>query len=184
MQDGRSRAHGATVWLTGLPSAGKTTLAQGLGELLRQDGRRVEILDGDEIRRVISPELGYSSRERDANVARIGWLARLLARNEVTVLVPVIAPYRAARDLVRAEHEADDLPFVEVHVAAAPAVCAERDLKGLYAAQRAGRLTGLTGVDAPYEPPLAPEVLLDTGRQSVTESLAYLTSALEARGLL
>jgi adenylylsulfate kinase len=174
---------GATVWLTGLPSAGKTTIALALARELRAAGHRVELLDGDEVRRGLTADLGFSPEDRDANVRRIGYVAGLLARNGVTVLVPVIAPYRASRDAVRAEHERAGTPYVEVHVATPLDTCAERDVKGLYARQRAGEISGLTGVDDPYEPPLAPEIRLDTRGRSLDEAVAVVLKTLEERGL-
>jgi adenylylsulfate kinase len=174
---------GASVWLTGLPSAGKTTIARALGELLEADGRRVEILDGDELRTHLTADLGFSKADRATNVARIGYVARLLARHGVVVLVPVIAPYADARQQVRVEHEGDHISFVEVHVATAVDVCADRDVKGLYAKQRAGEVSGLTGVDDPYEVPASPELRLDTAGHSVRESAAAVYAALTTRGL-
>jgi adenylylsulfate kinase len=179
----RTELPGATVWLTGLPSAGKTTIARALGELLEADGRRVEILDGDELRTHLTADLGFSKADRATNVSRIGYVARLLARHGVVVLVPVIAPYADARDQVRAEHEGDQTPYVEVHVATAIDVCADRDVKGLYAKQRAGEVSGLTGVDDPYEVPASPELRLDTAGHSVYESAAAVYAALTTRGL-
>jgi adenylylsulfate kinase len=175
---------GATVWLTGLPSAGKTTIARAASALLEAQGRRVEVLDGDELRTHLTADLGFSRRDRAANVSRIGYVARLLARNGVVVLVPVIAPYADARDLVRAEHQADGTPYVEVHVATALDVCAARDVKGLYAKQRAGEVTGLTGVDDPYEVPSMPDLKLDTDGRSVQESAGLVVAVLSERGLL
>jgi adenylylsulfate kinase len=174
---------GATVWLTGLPSAGKTTIARALSELLQADGRRVEVLDGDELRANLTADLGFSKADRATNVARIGYVARLLARHGVVVLVPVIAPYADARDQVRASHADDQTPFVEVHVATAVEVCADRDVKGLYAKQRAGEVSGLTGVDDPYEEPVAPDLRLDTAGSSIQESAAAVYAALTMRGL-
>ena len=175
---------GATVWLTGLPSAGKSTIARALGDRLRDEGRRVEILDGDDLRRHLTSDLGFSRADRDTNVARVGFVARLLARNGVVVLVPVIAPYAAARAAVRAEHESDDVPFAEVHVATPVEVCASRDVKGLYAKQRAGLVQGLTGVDDPYEAPEAPELRLDTQGLTVDEAAAKVLAALAEEGTL
>ncbi len=178
----RSSSTGATVWLTGLPSAGKTTIARALAVRLRALGRRVEVLDGDELRTHLTAGLGFSRADRDTNVLRVGFVARLLARNGVTVLVPVIAPYAAARREVRAAHEAGAVAFAEVHVATPVEVCAERDVKGLYAKQRAGALTGLTGIDDPYEIPESPELRLDTEGSTVEESAEKVLAALAERG--
>jgi adenylylsulfate kinase len=172
---------GATIWLTGLPSSGKTTIARALAVRLRSDGRHVELLDGDELRTHLSAGLGFTREDRDINVARIGFVARLLARNGVTVLVPVIAPYAAARDRVRADHAADGTAFVEVHIATPLDVCVDRDVKGLYAKQRAGELSGLTGVDDPYEVPAAPELRLDTQGLTVDDAAALVYTVLNTR---
>jgi adenylylsulfate kinase len=177
-------ATGATVWLTGLPSAGKTTLAFALAERLRDEGHRVEVLDGDELRRHLTKGLGFSRADRDLNVSRVGFVARLLARNGVVALVPVIAPYADMRAAVRAEHEAGGAAYVEVHVATPVEVCAERDVKGLYARQRAGEVTGLTGVDDPYEIPVSPDVRIDTSGRTLEDSVDYLHGALREKGVL
>ncbi|NBM20006.1 adenylyl-sulfate kinase [Streptomyces sp. GC420] len=175
---------GATIWLTGLPSSGKTTLAQALASRLTREGRRVEVLDGDEIRTFLSAGLGFTREDRDTNVRRIGLVAEVLARNGILVLVPVIAPYADSREAVRKRHEASDTPYLEVHVAAPLQVCAVRDVKGLYAGQRAGRISGLTGVDDPYEPPVHPDARVDTHLQSVADSARTLHLMLGERGLL
>jgi len=174
---------GATVWLTGLPSAGKSTIARALASRLRADGRRVELLDGDELRTHLTADLGFSREDRDTNVRRVGFVAALLARNGVIALVPVIAPYAAARAAVRADHDANDTAFVEVHVSTSLELCEERDVKGLYAKQRTGELSGLTGVDDPYEIPADPELRLDTQGISVDEAAALVHDALTARGI-
>lgn len=171
---------GATLWFTGLPSAGKTTIANALAA--RLSPRRVEILDGDAVRPVLSPELGYSRADRDANVARIGWVANRLARNGVIVLASVVSPFALARDGVRAMHE--DVRFLEIHVATAVEVCAERDVKGLYALQRGGDLAGLTGIDGEYEAPLQPELRLDTAGRSVDDVVDELIALLREENLL
>jgi adenylylsulfate kinase len=180
----QTRTSGATLWFTGLPSAGKTTLATALAARLQDDRRPVEILDGDAVRPVLSPELGYSRADRDANVARIGWVANLLARNGVLVLASVVSPFAAARDGVRAGHEASGTHFLEIHVATAVDVCADRDVKGLYARQRSGNLDGLTGIDGEYEAPAAPELLLDTAGRSVDSVVDELIALLEKENLL
>ena len=151
-------ATGTVVWLTGLPSAGKTTIAALVCERLRERGQPVEHLDGDEMRRQLCRELGFSREDRDENIHRIGYVARLLARHGVTVLVSVISPYRAAREKVRAQTDR----FLEIYVATDLTTCRARDVKGLYARHARGELTGLTGIDDPYEPPLAPELVVHT----------------------
>ncbi|MER8044752.1 adenylyl-sulfate kinase [Streptomyces sp. NPDC094032] len=175
---------GATVWLTGLPSAGKTTIAYELAGRLRAEGQRVEVLDGDEIREFLSAGLGFSREDRHTNVQRIGFVAELLASNGVTVLVPVIAPYEDSREAVRKRHAAQDTPYVEVHVATPVEVCSVRDVKGLYAKQAAGELSGLTGVDDPYDEPRNPDLRIESHTQTVQESAAQLHALLTERGLL
>jgi len=172
----RDLSAGVTIWFTGLPSSGKTTLAHALAKRLADEGYdRVEVLDGDLAREHLTKGLGFSREDRAENVRRIGWVASLLARNGVIVLASVISPYRDDRDAVREMHGER---FVEVHVATPLEVCAERDVKGLYAKQRAGELTGLTGVDDPYEAPLRPEVVVPTHQQSVDESVELLWRSL------
>ncbi|WP_030383100.1 MULTISPECIES: adenylyl-sulfate kinase [unclassified Streptomyces] len=174
---------GATVWLTGLPSAGKTTIAHELAGLLRADGRLVEVLDGDEIREFLTADLGFSRADRHTNVQRIGFLADLLARNGVTALVPVIAPYADSREAVRKRHEASGAAYVEVHVATPVDVCSVRDVKGLYAKQAAGEISGLTGVDDPYEEPVSPDLRIESQHQTVAQSATAVHKLLVERGL-
>lgn len=175
---------GATIWLTGLPSAGKSTLARELAAALPARTARVEILDGDEIRANLSPELGFSRADRIENVRRIGWLAQLLARNGVTVLVPVIAPYAESRELVRKQHETAGTPYFEIHVATALGLCVQRDVKGLYARQAQGEIKGLTGVDDPYEEPEAADLRIDTASASPRETAAEILSVLVSRAIV
>ncbi|MEU9882786.1 MULTISPECIES: adenylyl-sulfate kinase [Streptomyces] len=174
---------GATIWLTGLPSAGKTTIAYELAGRLREEGHRVEVLDGDEIRTFLTAGLGFSREDRHTNVQRIGFLADLLARNGVKTLVPVIAPYADSREAVRKRHQASGAAYLEVHVATPVEVCSERDVKGLYAKQAAGEISGLTGVDDPYEEPESPDLRIESHTQSVQESAAALHALLAERGL-
>jgi adenylylsulfate kinase len=174
---------GATIWFTGLPSAGKTTLATAVAERLRAAGRSVEVLDGDEIREFLSKGLGYSRDDRETNVTRIGYVAALLASHGVTVLAGVVSPYAASRDKVRALHGERGADFVEVYVATPVEVCSERDVKGLYAKQRAGQMTGLTGVDDPYEAPTAAEITVATQDQTLDESVAHILRVLSSRDL-
>jgi adenylylsulfate kinase len=176
-------AAGATVWLTGLPSAGKTTIALALAERLRAEGHRVEILDGDEIRTFLSAGLGFSPEDRDTNIQRIGFVAELLASNGVKVLAPVIAPYAASRAAVAERHAQQGTPYLEVHVATPVEVCSVRDVKGLYAKQAAGEISGLTGVDDPYEAPTAPALRIEAHTQPVADSAAALHALLTERGL-
>ncbi|MFF3450138.1 adenylyl-sulfate kinase [Streptomyces sp. NPDC002667] len=179
----RQVTSGATVWLTGLPSAGKTTIAYELAGRLREQGHRVEVLDGDEIREFISAGLGFSREDRHTNVQRIGFLAELLARNGVKTLVPVIAPYADSREAVRERHQENGTTYLEVHVATPVEVCSVRDVKGLYAKQAAGELTGLTGVDDPYEAPESPDLRIASHTQTVQESAAALHALLTEKGL-
>jgi adenylylsulfate kinase len=174
---------GATLWFTGLPSAGKSTIAHALAQDLNAAGERVQVLDGDEVRPHLSAGLGFSREDRDLNVTRIGWVARMLASHGVIVLVPVIAPYAAARDAVRDDHGRLAVPFAEVHVATPLEVAEARDVKGLYARARSGDLRGLTGVDDPYEVPIQAELVVDTAsvdlETSVQMSKALLAAIVE-----
>ncbi|WP_175439221.1 adenylyl-sulfate kinase [Streptomyces vilmorinianum] len=175
---------GATIWLTGLPSAGKTTIAYELAGRLRGEGHRVEVLDGDEIREFLSAGLGFSREDRHTNVQRIGFVSELLASNGVKVLVPVIAPYEDSREAVRKRHQTEGTPYVEVHVATPVDVCSVRDVKGLYAKQAAGEISGLTGVDDPYDEPRNPDLRIESQNQTVQQSAAQLHALLTERGLL
>ena len=163
-----------------VPGTGKTTLAKALA---RELAGRVEVLDGDEVREFLTKGLGFSREDRDTNVLRIGWVAATLARHGVLVLASVISPFAHTRDQVRALHERKGAGFLEVHVATPVEVCSERDVKGLYARQRAGQLHGLTGVDAPYEPPAAPEAVVRTQERTVEQSVDQLVALLRERGL-
>jgi adenylylsulfate kinase len=174
---------GATIWLTGLPSAGKTTIAHALAGRLRGEGHRVEVLDGDEIREFLSAGLGFSREDRHTNVQRIGFVAELLASNGVKALVPVIAPYADSREAVRKRHQAEGTAYLEVHVATPVEVCSERDVKGLYARQANGELSGLTGVDDPYEAPAHPDLRIEAHTEPVEDSAARLYALLAERGL-
>jgi adenylyl-sulfate kinase len=166
---------GFTVWLTGVPGAGKSALARALAERLNGAGRPVEILDGDEVRTTISRGLGFTKEDRDTNVERIGYVARLLARNGVAVLVAAVSPYRDARDRVKAQHEA---PFFEVFVDCSIEELRRRDKGQLYSRAERGEVLHLTGVSDPYEPPLAPAVHIRTHLESVSESCVQVLGAL------
>jgi bifunctional enzyme CysN/CysC len=160
--------HGATVWFTGLSGSGKSTVASAVIERLAAHSRLLTYtLDGDNLRHGLNGDLGFSADDRAENVRRVAEVARLLADAGVVALVPVISPYREGRSHARRLHEAAGLPFVEVFVDAPLAVCEARDPKGLYAKARAGELTGFTGVDDPYEPPVAPELVIETATTGV-----------------
>lgn len=151
---------GATVWCTGLSGSGKSTVAVAVERALVAAGRPAYVLDGDNLRHGLNGDLGFSAADRSENVRRVGEVARLFADAGVVALVPLISPYRADRDRVRAAHELAGLAFVEVFVDTPIELCEARDPKGLYRRARAGELRGFTGVDDPYEPPLAAELIL------------------------
>jgi len=171
---------GFTVWFTGLSGAGKTTIAQRLEPVLRARGLRVEMLDGDVVRTNLSKGLGFSKEDRDTNIRRIGFVANLLTRNGVAVIASAISPYRAIRD----ENRALIGSFVEVYVRCPIDVLAERDVKGLYKKALAGEIPNFTGVSDPYEEPLNPEVVVDSSKETVDESLAKVVAKLEELGYL
>jgi bifunctional enzyme CysN/CysC len=162
---------GATVWLTGLSGSGKSTVAVEVERRLLAAGRPCYLLDGDNLRHGLNADLGFDRPSREENVRRVGEVARLFADAGLVALVPVIAPYAAGRSAVRAAHEAAGLRLLEVHVATSLAVCEARDPKGLYARARAGLVRGMTGIDDPYEAPIAPELRLE-GDEPVTEAAA------------
>ena len=176
-------AAGFTVWLTGLPSSGKTTIAGLLVGELEHRGLMVESLDGDVVRTHLSKDLGYSRADRDTNIARLGWVASRLVRHGAPVVVAAISPYSEARAKARAQIE-EHGRFVEVWVNAPAAACAERDVKGLYAKAAAGEITGMTGVDDPYEAPHQPEVTIDTVALEPAESVALVLAHLEGIGAI
>jgi len=175
-----TQARGFTLWLTGLSGAGKSTLATAVGHELRRRGVRVEVLDGDEVRQNLSKGLGFTREDRDTNIRRIGYVAKLLTRNGVVVITAAISPYRAVRDEVRREIGA----FVEVYVKASLDECVRRDTKGLYRRALAGEIPQFTGVSDPYEEPLRPELAIDTEREVVGESAARVIDRLVELGYL
>jgi adenylyl-sulfate kinase len=162
--------HGATVWFTGLPAAGKTTIASALELRLLQQGRGACLLDGDRLRRGICADLGFTRADRDRNVRRVSAIARMIADAGTVAVVALVSPYETTRRAVREEHNADGLPFVEVFVNTPLETCRERDPKGMYARAATGELPNFTGVDDPYEPPLAPDVELNPA-MSVVEAV-------------
>ncbi len=166
---------GFTLWFTGLSGAGKTTISRLVEKELRARGYKVEILDGDVVRENLSKGLGFSKEDRDTNIRRIGFVCELLSRNGVVAIAAAISPYRAVRDEVRAKTER----FVEVYCRAPLDVLAERDVKGLYKKALAGEIKNFTGVDDPYEPPLNPEVVVESDTEMPAESAAKVIAKLE-----
>ena len=171
---------GFILWFTGLSGSGKTSISKALALELKERGCKVEILDGDVIRTNLSKGLGFSKEDRNTNILRIGFVANLLSRNGVVAIAAAISPYRAIRDEVRAL----DSNFVEVYVKATLEVCEFRDVKGLYAQVRAGEIKAFTGIDDPYEEPLNPEIICDTERESVADSVKTVLSKLEDLGYI
>lgn len=177
-------SQGFTLWFTGLSGAGKTTLTEAIVPELRARGVKIEVLDGDEVRTNLSKGLGFSKEDRDTNIRRIGYVARLLSRNGVGVIAAAISPYREIRDEVRASVEAEGVTFVEVFVKASLDTLVARDVKGLYQKAIAGEIKQFTGVSDPYEEPLNPEVLVNSDNETVEQSAATIFAKLEALGLI
>lgn len=175
-----TNARGFVVWMTGLPGAGKTTLARRLETTLQERAIKVEVLDGEALRSTLSRDLGFAKEDRDAHIRRIGFVAGLLARNGITAIVAAISPYRD----VRAEIRREVRDFVEVYVRCPIEVLMRRDTKGLYSKAVSGEIANFTGISDPYEEPLEDDVTLDTDRLSEEESLACLVGRLEEMGLL
>jgi bifunctional enzyme CysN/CysC len=175
---------GGTVWFTGLPGAGKSTVAAAVEERLIAAGAPAFLLDGDNLRHGLNGDLGFDEEARSENVRRTAHVARLLADSGTIALVSLVSPYAADRAAAAALHAADELDFVEVHVNAPLELCEERDPKGLYARARAGELAGLTGVGAPYEPPSEPDLVLGAGEETVEREVERVLELLAARGLL
>lgn len=165
---------GAVIWLTGLSGAGKTTITNALAPQLRDLGRKVEVLDGDAVRETLSKGLGFTKEDRDTNIKRIGFVANLLARNGVTVLVSAISPYREARRSVLDEATRNGVAALEVYVDAPLAVVAARDVKGLYKKALAGEIAHFTGVSDPYEAPEQPDLHIRTDQLSLEASVATI----------
>src|ERR671938_1093569 len=172
---------GFTLWFTGLSGAGKTTISEIVEHELRERERQVEVLDGDIVRTNLSKGLGFSREDRDTNVLRIGFVADLLTRNGVGVIVSAISPFKEVRDQVR--HNVGE-GFIEIFVDAPLEVCAERDVKGLYEKAFAGEIEHFTGVSDPYEAPAAPELVLKTGEEEPHESARKVIEKLEFFGYL
>jgi len=176
----QNEQRGMTIWFTGLSGAGKSTIAEALYDELTNRGLNVELLDGDVIRTNLSKGLGFSKEDRDTNILRIGWVAQRLTYHGVAVIVSAISPYRETRDKCR-ELIGD---FVEVFVDTPLEVCEQRDVKGLYAKARAGEISLFTGISDPYEPPLGPELVIDTTGESREQSTAHVLNKLHELGFL
>jgi adenylylsulfate kinase len=176
----KKKKDGGVLWFTGLSGAGKSTLAEAVAPKLRAHGKRVEILDGDVVRTNLSKGLGFSREDRDTNIARIAFVAHLLARNGVLVITAAISPFRSTRD------EARKLigDFVEIHVAPPLEECIKRDVKGLYQKAIAGEIKQFTGISDPYEDPLSPELELDTSRLTIDEGVSRILGTLRELGYL
>ena len=171
---------GFVIWFTGMSGAGKSTIAEQLEPILKARGCKVEMLDGDVVRTHLSKGLGFSKEDRDTNIRRIGYVAHLLQRNGVAVVCSAISPYREIRD----ENRAMIGDFVEVFANCPLEVLEERDVKGLYAKARAGEVKNMTGVADPYEPPVNPEVVVETSKETVKESTDKIIAKLEELGYL
>ncbi len=179
MENGAKLDRGFTLWFTGLSGAGKTTVAEIVEHELRERAGTVEVLDGDIVRTNLSKGLGFSREDRDTNVLRIGFVANLLTRNGVPVIVSAISPYKKVRDQVRREIGED---FIEIFVDCPVEVCAERDVKGLYKKAYSGEIPQFTGVSDPYEPPSAPELSLRTNEEEPQDSARRVIAKLEELG--
>lgn len=171
---------GFTLWFTGLSGAGKSTLSEAIEHRLKASGQKVEVLDGDVVRTHLSKGLGFSREDRDTNIKRIAFVCGLLTRNDVICISAAISPYRETRQWAR-DHISD---FVEVYVKCPIEVCRQRDVKGLYKLVDEGKIKGFTGVDDPYEEPEHPELIVETDRETVEESVGRIFARLEDLGYL
>ncbi len=174
---------GFVVWFTGLPGSGKTTIAKGVMEELRKRGYRVELLDGDWVRKTINPDAGFTREERNRHLYRVAWIARLLARNGVIVLCSFVSPYRDTRAKIR-EIVEEEVPFIEAFVKCSLEEVIRRDPKGLYKKALKGEIKHMTGIDDPYEEPLNPEIVVDSENNSIEENVETVIRYLEEKGLI
>jgi adenylyl-sulfate kinase len=173
-------AQAYTLWFTGLSGAGKSALSIPLAEELKRRGLNVEILDGDEVRTNLSKGLGFSKEDRDTNIKRIGYVCKLLTRNNVWAISAAISPYREIRDYNRAQIG----NFIEIYVECSIEKLTERDVKGLYKKALAGEIENFTGVSDPYEPPLNPEITVNSGRETIHQSFEKIVHYLEDKNLI
>ncbi len=177
---GKTGQRGATIWFTGLPASGKSTVAVAVERALVESGEVAYLLDGDNLRHGLSDDLGFSAGDRAENIRRVGHLTRLLADSGVVALASLVSPLKSDREIARTLNQAAKLPFIEVYVATPLAECERRDPKGLYARARTGELRGLTGVDAPYEPPEDADLILDTAGADIDQLVAQVLEVLKA----
>lgn len=175
-----SNGGGVTIWFTGLPCSGKTTVADRVAKILRERGEKVERLDGDIVRKSLSEDLGFTREDRDENIKRVTFVAKLLTRNGVIVLATFVSPYRERRR--KAREEIGD--FIEVYVRCPLETCIERDVKGMYKKALSGEIQNFTGVDDPYEEPVEPELVLNTNLENVDESVNKVISKLKDLGYI
>ncbi len=175
--------NGVTVWFTGLPCCGKTTVADKVADILKNEGHRVERLDGDIVRQGLTRDLGFSKEDRNKNIERVTFVTKLLSRNGVIVLCTFVSPYIARRDQTR-EEVSEDSSFVEVFTKCSVEECARRDVKGMYAKAFAGEIKDFTGVDDPYEEPPSPELVIDTEAETVEESTQKVLDYLKGAGFV
>ena len=171
---------GVTVWFTGLPCSGKTTIADRLGEVLKEKGHKMERLDGDIVRKGLTADLGFSKEDRAKNIERVTFVAKLLTRNEVKVLATFVSPYIDRRQKTREEIG----EFMMVYVRTPVEECIKRDVKGMYKKALAGEIKGFTGIDDPYEAPIDPELVVDTDKETVEESVQKVLAEMDKRGYL
>ncbi len=175
---------GCTIWLTGLPSSGKSTIGFSLEHSLVQQGRLAYVLDGDNIRHGLNKNLGFSAEDRDENIRRIGEVTKLFADAGVISITSFVSPYRADRDRARKLHQEAGIPFIEVFVDTPLAACEERDPKGLYKKARSGEIPNFTGISDPYEAPENPEIVLKTAEMKLEACVATLAKHLQEQGIL
>jgi len=173
--------HGMTIWLTGLSGSGKSTIAHELARVLTANGKFAYVLDADNLRHGVNSNLGFTDEDRAENVRRMAEVAKLFSDAGAITIVPIISPFASGRQFARLIHETDDLEFVEVYVATSLDTCEQRDTKGLYAKVRAGENIGLSGVNAPYEPPVNPEFILGAHGESVEQCIDVLLKDITRR---
>ena len=171
---------GFTAWFTGLPCCGKTTVADRVADILRKKGYKVERLDGDIVRKGLTSDLGFSKEDRDQNIKRVTFVAKLLTRNDVIVLATFVSPYRERRQKTREEIGS----FIEIYTRCPVEVCTQRDVKGMYKKALAGKIKNFTGVDDPYEEPPNPELVINTDTETIEESVEKVLKKLEELGYI